>query len=133
METLPDTATSVAVTDAVHSTAETHAVTRPVAPISIVEPGPGLDGVKPLPSTRSVKPWAAPAYTLEGCSVRMLAPVEIVTFARPDCDVSSLLMATTWSASGDGGAAGAVYIPNGSTLPQVPAVEHAAPCTCQTT
>jgi hypothetical protein len=76
--------------------------------MSIVEPGPGLEATKLLPSTRSVNPWAAPAYTLDGCSARRFAPVEIVTFAVPDCDVSSELTATTRIASGDGAEPGAV-------------------------
>jgi hypothetical protein len=70
-------------------------VVREVPEIKITEPGPGLDAANPLPSTRSVKPSTAPTYTLEGCSVRMFAPVEMVTLARPDCVVSSELIATT--------------------------------------
>src|SRR2546425_5419601 len=84
METFPAAATSVAVTGAVHSSAEVQFVVRALPAINNTEPGPGLDPVKPLPSTRSVKPCAALAYTLEGCSVRMFVPVEIVTFAAPD-------------------------------------------------
>src|SRR5947209_10104940 len=108
MDTLPAAATSAAVTGAVHSNGEMHVVTRAVPPISIAEPCPVLDGTKPLPSTRSVKPCAAPAYTLEGCNVRMLAPPEMVTFAIPDCEVSSLLMATTGIALRTGAAVGEV-------------------------
>src|SRR5260370_8622626 len=92
---LPGTATSAAVTGVVHSRADVHFVIRELPPISIVHPGPGFEAVKPLPSTRSVKPWAAPAYTLDGCTLRMFAPVEIVTLAMPDCEASSPLMATT--------------------------------------
>jgi len=38
----------------------------------------------------------------------MLEPVEMVTFDAPDCVVSSELVATTCSASGDGAEFGAV-------------------------
>src|SRR5216683_1696459 len=93
--TLPAAATSAAVTVAVQFRAEMHVVIRAVPPTSIADPGPGLEAARPLPSTRSVKPWAAPAYTLDGCNARMFAPVEIVTLAMPDCEVSSLLTATT--------------------------------------
>src|SRR5260370_30119803 len=119
MDTLPVTATSGAGTGAVHFSVEAHVVIRAVPPTSITDPGPGLDAAKPLPSRRSVKPWAAPAYTLDGCSMRMFAPVEIVTFAMPDCDESSLLMAATWIASGAGVALGAVSVPFASIVPQV--------------
>ncbi len=95
METLPAIDTSAAVTGAVHSNADTQVVVLAVPAMSIVELGPGLDGTNPLPSTRNVKPCAAPAYTLEGCNVRMFAPVERLTFAEPDCVGSSELMATT--------------------------------------
>src|SRR5260370_11616519 len=99
MAVVPVRAPCAAVTGAVHSRVEAHVVIRAFPPTSITDPGPGLDAAKPLPSRRSVKPWAAPAYTLDGCSMRMFAPVEIVTFAMPDCDESSLLMAATWIAS----------------------------------
>jgi len=94
-ETFPAIATSAAVTGAVHWRVVEHVVVLAVPPMSIVEPGPGLDGTNPLPSTRSVKPCAAPAYTLEGCRVRIFTPVEMLTFAAPDCVGSSELMATT--------------------------------------
>src|SRR5215469_10120316 len=94
-ETFPAIATSAAVTGAVHWRVVEHVVVLAVPPMSIVEPGPGLDGTNPLPSTRSVKPCAAPAYTLEGCRVRIFTPVEMLTFATPDCVGSSELMATT--------------------------------------
>src|SRR5260370_11016754 len=110
-----------------------HVVIRAVPPISIADAGPGLVAAKPLPSTRRVKPWAAPAYTLDGCSVRMFAPEEIVTFAMPDCEVSSLLMATISIALGVGAAPRAGYVPIALIPPQMPVAEHPAHCTCPTT
>src|SRR5580704_233313 len=107
-ETVPAIETSAGASGAVHSVAAMHAVVRAVPPIIRVDPGPGLDAAKPLPATSNVKPSAAPAKTLAGCSERMLAPLEIVTFAAPDCVVSSELMATTFRASGVGAEPGAV-------------------------
>src|SRR5215469_17011534 len=127
METIPASATSAAVTGAVHSCVEMHNVVFAVPAMNSVEPGPGLEAAKPLPSTRSVNPCAAPMYTLEGCNVRMFGPPAIVTLAEPDWVVSSELMATTWMAFGEGGEAGAVKIPFALTVPQTPAVAHAAP------
>src|SRR6267378_1752262 len=46
MDKLPATATSAAVTGAVHSSAEVHVVMRAVPPISIADPGPRLDATK---------------------------------------------------------------------------------------
>src|SRR5882724_994317 len=100
--TFPAAATSLAFTGAVHSPAELHVVVRSVPPITSAAPGPGLLAANPLPSTRSVNPFAAPAYTLAGCSAAIFAPVEIVTFAAPDCVVSSELTATTFSVLGPG-------------------------------
>src|SRR5262249_42533066 len=91
--TLPAADTSPAVTAALHSAALIHVVVRAVPPISNVDPGPGLEGTNPPPSTRNVNPLVPPAYTLAGCSDKMFAPVEIVTFAAPDCAESSWLIA----------------------------------------
>src|SRR6266852_664820 len=48
----------------------------------------------------------------------MLAPVAMVTLAVPDCSESSALMATICTASGDGAAPGAVYVPLASMVPR---------------
>ena len=70
-------------------------VTRAVLPIRTVDPGPGLLGTKPLPSTCTVKPSSPPAYTLAGCSAKILSCVEIVMFALADCVESYWLVATS--------------------------------------
>src|SRR6267154_3371748 len=106
--TLPAVCVSVAVTAAVQAFVVGHVVVRAVPPMNKVDPAPVEVAAKPLPSTRNVKPFASPAYTLAGCSVRMLAPVETTTFAMPNCEPSSLLIARTWIASGVGAAVGAV-------------------------
>src|SRR2546430_15419026 len=101
-DTLPATATSAAVTGAVHSVNELHVVVRAVPPISSTAPGPGLVGAKLLPFTRRVNPFAPPAYTLAGCSARMVAPVAMAILAAPVCSESSALTATTCNVSGEG-------------------------------
>ena len=106
-ERLPAVETSAVVTGAVHFVTELHMVVRAVRAISKTEPGPGVEAAKLPPSTRRVKPLAAPAYTLAGCSARMFAPVAMVRLAKPDCDGSSLLMATgggvrRWGGAGSG-------------------------------
>src|SRR5256714_13228136 len=129
-ETLPTTATSAGVTGAVHCVTELHVVVRGVPPISNTAPGPGLVGAKLPPSTRSVKPLTPPAYTLAGCSARMVAPDAMATLAPPNCWASSELIATICRVFGDGAASGALYIPFAS-IPPHPVVEvHAAPWTC---
>src|SRR5579859_719534 len=131
--TLPAACVSLAVTTAVHSFELGHVVVRAVPPISKVDPAPVVVVVNPLPSTRNVNPFASPAYTLAGCNARMSAPVEIVTFATPDCEVSSALIAKIWIASGDGAAPGAVYAPAAVIVPHAPTPAQPLPCTCHVT
>jgi hypothetical protein len=57
----------------------------------------------------------------------------MVRLAKPDCDGSSVLMATMVKESGEGAEPGAVYTPLGSIAPQAPDTEHAVPRISQTT
>jgi hypothetical protein len=107
-ETLPGRTTSVATSGAVHMVAVRQDVVRAEPATNMMELGPGLELANPLPRTSKVKPSAAPAYTLAGYRASMFAPVEMLTFAAPDCDVSSELIATTATESGEGAEPGAV-------------------------
>jgi len=59
--TLPASATSAAVTGAIHSCAVVHVVVRALPPINSTAPVPAVDAAKPVPITFSVNPLAAPA------------------------------------------------------------------------
>ena len=64
-----------------HCVLDAQNVVRVVPATRMEEPGPGVDDAKPLPDKSRVNPPADPAYALDGASIVIFGPLEIVTMA----------------------------------------------------
>jgi hypothetical protein len=129
---VPAETTSDGLIGVAHEFAVGHVVARALPLIKMIDADAPLPATKLSPSSSRGNPSTAPALTLDGKIVSMVAPLVIATVAVNVCGGVESSVAITEIAFGDGALEGAVNIPLEFMLPHA-APLHPAPGTAEAT
>ena len=129
---VPAEARSDGLSGVAHEFAVGHVVARALPLIKMIDADAPLPATKCSPSSSRGNPSTAPALTLDGKIVSIVAPLVIATVAANACGGVEASVAITEIAFGDGALDGAVKTPLEFMLPHVAPV-HPAPVTADAT